>query len=675
MKTPRISVKLFQTLGVTVLVIIAAHSLIYQNLTRRNIANQLFLRAETLVFPLWQKVQFSLKVGGTTSSLYGLSHFCEEIKEGTPDLLEVAVLNSDGSILAHNDPSKLGGFEWKIPKIKGEKHYFIETTSALNSYLPVYRKNREPLLVKISFNKELLNKQTWQALWTSVLFSFTVISIFLVIIYYLTYFLLGIRLAQVLEGFEAIAKGRSDIRLVPQKNEKPRKGRDELDFLMESFDEMAAQLESVSNQQKRQQQQLSFLATHDQLTGLPNRRLFEHALKRAVAYARRGSQSAFLFMDLDNFKFVNDTLGHSAGDKVLISLIELLQKLIRPKDLLARFGGDEFALLLEQRTSIEDARVIAEQMCRSVEEFRFTLDGQSFHLGLSIGIVSIDGAHSPGVLLSQADTAMYNAKRHGRNRVAIFRSEDDAMIRLSQASKWATRIKDALKEDRFILYFQPVVRLNNDQIAHYEALIRLRSENGELIFPEAFIPAAEQFGLMPQLDRWVMEHVIKTLEEHQEIRLFMNLSSYSLADEALLKDIEDYLVQHGIEPDRLGFEITETALVQDLVLAELWIRRLKILGCQFALDDFGAGFNSFLYLRKLPVNQLKIDGLFIRTLGDEPTQRTLVEAMHELAQALGIETVAEFVETQEIVEILRDVGITYGQGFYLGRPEVLLSYQ
>lgn len=419
---------------------------------------------------------------------------------------------------------------------------------------------------------------------------------------------------------------------------------------------------------KQQEKQLSYLATHDSLTGLPNRRMLEEALVRVVARARRGSASTLLFMDLDNFKVVNDTLGHAAGDQVLFTLTRLVRGLLRTEDLLVRFGGDELAVLLEG-IGIEEGCAIAERMLREVEEYRFTLDGQSFHLTLSIGLVAIDGQQDPGVVLSQADTAMYMAKDQGRNRAVLYRPEDGVLDRLSEANQWVVRIKSALKENRFILYYQPLVRVADDQVDHYEVLVRMRGEDGEIIPPGSFIPAAERFGLMPQLDRWVFNNVMVKLHDYPGTRLFMNLSGRSLADEALLDYIEYSIERSGVDPRRLGFEITETAAIQDLAVAERWVRRLKTLGCRFALDDFGSGFNSFIYLRKLPVDRVKIDGYYIRALENDPTRRALVQAMHALACTLGMETVAEFVENENILQVIREIGITYGQGYFLYPPE------
>ncbi|MCL5962557.1 MAG: EAL domain-containing protein [Chloroflexi bacterium] len=420
-------------------------------------------------------------------------------------------------------------------------------------------------------------------------------------------------------------------------------------------------------ERKQHEQQLSYLATHDPLTGLPNRRSLEEALKRVVARARRGTASALLFLDVDNFKFVNDTLGHAAGDRTLVLLTRLLQGGLRTEDLVVRLGGDEFAVLLEG-TGIEDAELVAERMRQAVEKFSFNLDGISFNLSLSIGLVAIDGQQTSVVDLSRADTAMYKAKEMGRNRVVLYRPGEEGLPQLSEANRLMVRLKDALKEGLFVLHYQPIVRLRDGQIEYYEALVRLREKNGDMLTAGEFISAAERFGLMPQLTRWVLREAIQTLHKHPEIRLSMNLSGLDLTDDALPEFTEARLRESNVEPGRLSFEITETAVTKDLLQAERWIQRLKLLGCPFALDDFGTGFVSFIYLRDLPIDQLKIAGSFIRTLETDPAQRAIVQAVQTLARTQGKEIVAEFVENQAVAEILRGIGVTYGQGYYLGKP-------
>jgi diguanylate cyclase (GGDEF)-like protein len=673
MKTPRFSVNMFRILGITVVIIITVHAIIYQSLIRHNTAVQIFLRGEALAYPLCEKTKFSLESGGTSKSLYGLyglSNFCKQIYRSSKDLSEVAVLDGQGRILACQDIQRIGHKESIMTDLGNKPRVFKETPDSLDTYLLAQQYSKKPIYVKISFSKNLLKKQSRQAFLIAFFYTITAIFVLQIVIYFLTNILLGKRIAKILDGFNALAEGKFDIRLINPQSE-PAKSKflhsyDELDFLMQSFDKMAGQLQEIDAKRKNQEKQLGFLATHDQLTGLPNRRLLENALKKGVARARRGTQSTFMMMDLDNFKVVNDTLGHTTGDKVLVIFTGLLQKQLRSCDLLARIGGDEFALLLEGEDTNE-AKVVAERICQAIEEQRFVFDNHSFHLGLSIGIVPIDGNCDQGTLLSQADTAMYTAKRQGRNRVVLYYPEDNTMFRLSQTNETVSLIKDALEGNGFLLYFQPVVRLEDNRIEHYEALIRLKS-NDVIITPDVFLPAAEQFGLMPQIDRWVVRHVLYNLQKNSEIRVFVNLSGYSLADEALLIYIEDSIMQYGIEPGRIGFEITETSVIRDLKLAQEWINRLKAYGCCFSLDDFGAGFNSFSYLRNLPVNQLKLDGTFISSLDSDLTLRYLVQAMYDLAKALNLETVAEFVESAETVQILKEIGVTYGQGYYLGKP-------
>lgn len=414
-------------------------------------------------------------------------------------------------------------------------------------------------------------------------------------------------------------------------------------------------------------QQLSHLAKHDPLTGLPNRRSLGDALERVVADASSGYQSILLFVDLDNFKLVNDTLGHTIGDEVLVTLSQLLAAQLRPNDILCRLGGDEFAVLLD-RLSVDEGWAVAEQLRDAVDSFRFTLDGRSFHLSLSIGLVVLDGQDDAQLALTQADIAMYAAKEQGRNRVMLYKAENESFMQLSDANQWITRIKDAMRDDRLQLHFQPVVRLDTKQVAYYEALLRMCNEHGELVPPAAFIGAAERFGLMPQLDRWIVRQAVDTLKQHPHTCVFVNLSARSLADEALLSNIEALIRTSGIEAGRLGFEITETAAVQDMLRAERWIRQLKTFGCRFALDDFGVGFTSFAYLRNLPVDHIKIDGSFIRDLDRDHSNRAIVQAIHTLAEALGKTTIAEYVEQPAVMAILKEIGIMYGQGFYLGPP-------
>lgn len=434
--------------------------------------------------------------------------------------------------------------------------------------------------------------------------------------------------------------------------------------------ELVSKKEDISETNK-EVRHLHYLATHDFLTNIPNRYYLEEYLKDLIMNeADQIDKSALLFIDLDNFKVVNDSFGHASGDQILLSFVELIKKNLRSEDFLARLGGDEFAVVLKN-TSLERAKEIANQFLQNLWIGKFDFDGNQVTINVtaSIGITMVDGTLDTQTLFSYADVALYAAKDEGKNRIFVIHSDGDKK-KLSESNHVILQINTALKENRFTLHFQPIVDMQG-KIVHHEALLRMLGQDGKLIFPNEFMRTAERFGLMSQIDQWVVNSAIDILCINPKMSIFVNISASSLIDRELLKFIESRIHESGIAPTRIGFEITETAVIRDLDQVEHWIRRLKVIGCKFALDDFGAGFLSFAHLQKLPVDYLKIDGSFIRNIDVDPINKALVQAMNSVAHALGKATIAEYVENEKIWEILHELQIDCGQGYFLGRPAPL----
>ncbi len=420
---------------------------------------------------------------------------------------------------------------------------------------------------------------------------------------------------------------------------------------------------------------LSYHASHDMLTGLVNRREFEARLERALKMARaREAQYALCYMDLDQFKIVNDSCGHVAGDALLGQLGALLKSKIRWRDTLARLGGDEFGVLLENCT-VEEAIETAESLLRAVQDFRFVWEDRSFRLGASIGVVPIaPETASVAELLTAADSACAAAKDAGRNRVHTWQENDIDLMRRRKEMQWAARINNALEEARFELFRQPILPLHDQNPgAHYELLLRMRDEQGQVVAPDVFINAAERYGLTPSIDRWVIANALRWLvsEADERERLAMcsiNLSGQSLGDDKFLPYVIEQFERSGIDPSKICFEITETAAIASYSQANRFINSLKELGCKFALDDFGTGLSSFGYLKHFPVDFLKIDGSFVKEMLHDPIDREMVRSINEIGHLTGKQTIAEFVESQEILTMLRGMGVDYAQGYGIGEP-------
>ncbi|WP_372523957.1 EAL domain-containing protein, partial [Sulfuricaulis sp.] len=433
-----------------------------------------------------------------------------------------------------------------------------------------------------------------------------------------------------------------------------------------------------ATEKKRLVRQISHQARHDSLTGLVNRSEFNRQLERLLRDVRSGDgEHALCYLDLDQFKVVNDTCGHIAGDALLQQISMLLKDHARAGDIVARLGGDEFGLLLEN-CPLAKADEISRSLCRMIGELRFSWEDKVFEVGVSIGLVPVTPAsEGPSQLLSQADVACYMAKDLGRNRIHVYTVEDKDLSRRERELHWASLISGALEQNRFRLYVQPILDLNSSSATtwnHYEVLLRMLDDNDSEILPEVFIPAAERYNLMPSLDRWVIQNTLAHLGKQRQlldtgdISLSINLSGNSLNEEGMQAYIEGKLARLNVPPHVICFEITETAVIHNIVRASEFIRSLKRLGCRFALDDFGSGLSSFAYLKTLPVDYLKIDGEFVRDMVNDRIDDAMVASINNIGHVMGIKTIAEFVENSAILDRLRELGVDYAQGYGIAVP-------
>ena len=441
-------------------------------------------------------------------------------------------------------------------------------------------------------------------------------------------------------------------------------------------DEAAGTVVALSDVSKRRHltRRMAYQARHDALTGLVNRFEFEQRLQELIADAQaHDSGHALLYIDLDQFKIINDTCGHPAGDQLLCQLSGLLQRAVRESDTLARIGGDEFGVLL-WHCDLDAAETVAANIIAAVNGFRFTWDGQPFTVGASIGAVVIDGAtEGYASVMQAADTACYAAKEEGRNRVRVFAAEDATLSHRHGQTAWVARLHDALADDRFHLACQEIHPLAEDGRPRLkEVLLRMVDDTGVEILPGSFLPAAERYDLLDRIDRWVIERVLERLAAEPAepgLRYSINVSGMSLGDPAFNDFVEAAFARHGVDPGRICVEVTETAAVTHLEQTIAFIDRLRALGAHVALDHFGSGMSSFAYLKMLRVDYLKIDAAFVRNLGSDPVDEVMVRSMQELAGALGVRTVAEGIEMPAVLERVRALAIDYAQGYGLHRPE------
>ena len=432
------------------------------------------------------------------------------------------------------------------------------------------------------------------------------------------------------------------------------------------------------SQERRLQRALTYQATHDALTGLINRREFEKRLTDVLQGVRTdvAASHVLMYLDLDQFKVVNDTCGHQAGDRLLKQITSVLQTRIRTTDTLARLGGDEFGVLLQDCT-LETAGRIAENLRQAIRDFRFVWQDRVMNVGVSIGLAEVNNlAETPASVMSAADVACYSAKESGRNRVQTYK-EGRAPER-HREMQWVSRINRACEEDRLVLLCQPIVPIRHGVSAqrHFELLLRMRDENGNLVQPAEFIPAAERFNLMPAIDRWVVKqacaHFVHRRSEQAKranFTLAVNISPTTINDEHFLDFVVAEVTAADISPGSLCFELTEAAAMTSLAAATRFIKELRALGCRFSLDDFGSGLSSFMFLKNLPVDFLKIDGQFMHNVIRDPIDRSMVEAIAQIGNAMGIATIAERVDSADVLQCLAEIGVQYAQGHYISPPQ------
>lgn len=450
--------------------------------------------------------------------------------------------------------------------------------------------------------------------------------------------------------------------------------RDEIDLMTATVGSLTDRMDLLQRDREQVEERLIWLADHDPLTQLFNRRRFnedfEQILDRAVRF---GHQGALLFFDLDQFKDVNDLSGHRIGDTLLQRVAEQLRQATQQSDLLARLGGDEFALVIPVATE-QAALTNAAALQKAIRSISLQERGRRHRVSASIGIVMFpDQGSDVGLLMANADLAMYQAKEKGPGRSYLFSEKDQGKEQLDARVVWREKITQALQQDHFELYAQPVFEIATGKLRHQEVLLRMRDAQGQVVSPQRFIPVAERTGQIQSIDRWVVASSLAAMQASPDLRLSINLSASAMESAELLADLKQLLQQYQVSGERITFEVTETAAINGLLNATRLMRGMQDLGCLFALDDFGSGYASYAYLRQLPVDEIKIDGAFVRDIVDNPEDRIFVKAITDMAHGMRKRVTAEFVESAEILAILNDLGVDDAQGYYLGRPAPLAA--
>jgi len=432
-------------------------------------------------------------------------------------------------------------------------------------------------------------------------------------------------------------------------------------------------LETTASALNERDEKLVELANHDSLTGLFNRHRFIEELKEEIENVmRHGRSSALLFIDLDQFKYINDDCGHPAGDRLIRKVADELDRSTRSNDIVARFGGDEFAILV-RRTDVDGARAAAETILTNMRRMAHIEDEKIFHAHCSIGVTMLEGDDlDQDELINQADIACRDAKLAGRNRMSLYEHSEDNLQRDAADIGWMNRLRKAVDNDEFELWFQPINRIDNGETTHHEVLIRLRTEDGKLIQPDAFLPSAMRFGLMTEIDFWVIRHAAAAYSKYskpdQRLRLAVNLSANVFENDDLIAYVEETFNKHGVRPNDIVFEVTESLAIRRPAHVERQIAGLRKLGYEFSLDDFGTGYNSFSHLQKLHFDYIKIDGSFVEDLLNNPVDQKMIKLMAEIGREAGMKTIAEYVQNAESLILLGELGVDMAQGYFVGRP-------